>query len=61
MATRKLQFEGGDVVIRIGPDVTFFLHHDVLTAGSHYFQALLSDRWHKPIRIEEQDTEDVPI
>ena len=61
MATRKLQFMGGDVVIRIGPDMTFVLHRDVLMAGSHYFQALLSDRWHKPTRIEKQDTEDVAI
>ena len=48
MVLHTLQYEGGNVVIRLGPGSTFLLHQDVLVDRSPYFKAMLSDRWHKP-------------
>jgi hypothetical protein len=60
MPTKSLQFEGGDVVIRLGPETTYLLHRDVLINRSAYFAAALSNRWNQPERVltvEETKTE----
>lgn len=61
MVFPTVQYEGGNVAIRLGPGSTFLLHRDVLIDRSSYFKALLSDRWHKPATTSNHEESKIEI